>query len=144
MMIRSGDVYCPRCGSARVGIDITHEHVFWGCEDCQHQWTMEHDGTDWEWPQGQKPNPGCPWCGTANITGHALPLDVADWTCNRVACRRQWRGRWTRYVNPDGTHRDRWTIRIPTSQVPFAWLGGPDDPPIRWGTAPPVNPSYTG
>lgn len=114
-VIHAGDVYCPRCGSWSVAMDITFENHFWFCDQCNHRWDWNHDGVDWIWPEGAKPTPGCPFCGTQNITGHALPLDLAQWRCNRQMCGKTWVGKWTQYA--DG--RRRWTIRIAARDVPF-------------------------
>jgi hypothetical protein len=153
-VIRAGDVYCPRCWKEdTAGVDFTLEDAFWCCENCKFQWTWDHTGTDWEWPPGQKPNPGCPWCGTAHIIasvqryGRDGEADGkrAHWRCMRELCARRWFGFWTRHTAPDGTHTDRWTLRVPASQVPFTWID-PVNPRnnVRWGPAASPDSSYTG
>lgn len=111
--VRSGDLYCPFCirQNGNVGMDFTAEDHFWTCSYCHCVWRWDHDGTDWIYPDGRKPNPGCPWCGTANID---VAIGTRNWRCRREMCGRTWRGSWKQFRN--GSRR--WTIRIPVDDVP--------------------------
>ncbi|MCA1841649.1 MAG: hypothetical protein LC792_00400 [Actinobacteria bacterium] len=136
--IRLGDVYCPRCLSQQLAFTATQDGFDWECQDrlCGHRWDWSYDeqAMDWVWPEGQRPTPGCPWCGTCNIRcliGDPWgSSDHWDWVCRRQACERRWLGRFTRNT---ATGVTRWLIRIPTRLVPFTWLADDGAPLVRWG-----------
>ena len=113
--IRDGDVYCPRCQNPSVAVEFTYAEHFWFCDSCDHKWVWDHDGIDWIWPEGAKTSPGCPFCGTQNISGEYSEDRRGFWSCLREMCGKTWRVFWTLY--PDG--RKRWTIRIAARYVPF-------------------------
>jgi transposase-like protein len=134
-MIQPGDVYCPFCGDMNVGFDFTSEHAFWFCDRCSRQWSWDHDGVDWIWPDTvRKTSPGCPWCGTQNIRGGVVRTGRhTNWMCMRAPCGRRWTGFWTQ--------PHRWTIRIPVSQVPFTWIAPRDGVyQARWTYTPLIGP----
>jgi hypothetical protein len=138
-MLFRGDMYCPRCMGDRMELNIERGELSWVCaeDNCGQVTTMEYDvqARDWAWPEGQRPNIGCPWCRTCNIHPVA-PWDGQDlWACGRATCHKVWRGFWTRYLSTDAPPRDRWTIRIPTRLVPFTWVAGNGEPIAAWASA---------
>lgn len=119
MRIGTGDVYCPRCLGEWIEYSISADREAFSCDSCgpiQTPHLIDADGRFW-WGWNERnpaPNPGCPWCGTCNI-GWSGAAEPSFWWCKRSACRAAWRGHWTLY--PSG--RMRWTLRVPTRDVPW-------------------------
>lgn len=116
-----GDVYCPRCASSALSIWYDDQTGGYECAPCGwlghfDNWVFDPTIPDWVWPDGKRPNPGCPWCTSCNITyfDPCIPGRPAEFTCRRSLCGKAWRGHYTRYAGG----RMRWTIRIDTSAVP--------------------------
>ena len=126
--MQPGDVYCPNCQSELLTMWVGSNSLWqFTCEGCglgfEHPFRADADGRfEWIWDaEHPKPNPGCPWCGTCNIYAHSwLGGENYTWRCNRQSCEKFWRGRWTRHGSAHNWRDDRWTIRVPVSEVPWA------------------------
>lgn len=129
--IKVGDVYCPRCGHNRIEMHLSHSNlVEWECDKCGvFDWPFEAgpDGQfDWVWDETHPaPTPGCPWCRSRNISFGGVEYGgLFEVRCHRQSCDRTWIGTWTR--KNDDWRTDRWLIRVPIEEVPWA-SGTPAD-----------------
>lgn len=117
-----GDVYCPRCWTGRLDMTVMGENMLWDCSCGWHaswdEWTFDPSIPDWVWPDGLKPNPGCPWCSSCNILVQDLPpressSDPFHWQCQRGLCGKKWRGSFRLFE--DGSMR--WLIRLARQEI---------------------------
>lgn len=125
MTIGPGDIYCPHCLRPIEEFTADSDGYVFQCRfhgEIQHPFTVDADGRFWwDWDEKHpKPNPGCPWCGTCNISAGSWRVGKhVYWWCNRTACRSEWHGSWKLW--PD-TGEMRWMIHVPFVDVPWREL----------------------
>lgn len=146
---RPGDVYCPYCLGAIESIDFQPSsyskagEITFNCVRCgpfEHPHEADSEGRfAWSWnTEHPRPNPGCPWCGTCNITSDSVTYRGygpfhSYWKCYRESCGRNWIGYWTLYRRTTKPDRVRWTIRLRAGDVPFTWIDDTGAPVVHWG-----------